>query len=198
MVAHYVGDRKSEYKLPLALATGVIVGHLVNPYYPRNVLFIWDHMVPKLFATDYQTSVGSEWYPYNSWAMLTMSLVAILSYAAGILLTNREEWKTDKPRLFWFLASTLYFVLMMKSRRFVEYFPPSAIMFFAFAARDRLNGLELSRLVKSKVRVARGVHDQRGARRYTQRAGKPRLSGRGGVADEQHARRLDGLSHRLG
>jgi hypothetical protein len=154
MVAHYVCEKKIAYQLPLALLGGIIVGHVVNPYFPRNVLFIWDHIVPKLFATQYETSVGSEWYPYNSWAMFTMSLLAILAYAAGILLTNFEEWKADKARLFWFLASTMYFVLLLKSRRFVEYFPPSAILFFAFAVRDRLKNLELLKVIKSETRAA--------------------------------------------
>jgi hypothetical protein len=153
MLAHYVSDKKIEYKLPIALIGGILVGHVVNPYFPRNVLFIWDHIVPKLFATDYETSVGSEWYPYNSWAMLTMSLVAILAYAAGIFFTNFQEWKTDKARLFWFLVSTMYFVLLMKSRRFVEYFPPSAILFFAFAVRDKLQNLELAKFVKNEARA---------------------------------------------
>ncbi len=157
MVAHYVCDKKIAYKLPLALVSGIIVGHVVNPYFPRNILFIWDHIVPKLFATQYETSVGSEWYPYNSWAMFTMSLVAILSYAAGILFTSFEEWKTDKARLFWFLVATMYFVLLLKSRRFVEYFPPSAILFFAFAVRDRLKNLELSQLIKNETRAVTAI-----------------------------------------
>ena len=157
LIVHYVSEKKIVYPLPLALAAGLVVGHVVNPYFPRNVLFIWDHMVPKLFATDYQTSVGSEWYPYSSWAMLTMSLVAILSYTAGILLTNRDEWKADRPRLFWFLTATLYFVLMMKSRRFVEYFPPAAILFFAFAVRDRLSSVMSSHGFKSRARRAATV-----------------------------------------
>jgi hypothetical protein len=157
MIAHYVCERKIAYQLPLALLGGIIVGHVINPYFPRNVLFIWDHIVPKLFATQYETSVGSEWYPYNSWAMFTMSLVAILAYAAGILVSNFEDWKTDKARLFWFLASTMYFVLLLKSRRFVEYFPPSAILFFAFAVRDRLKNLELSKLLKNETRAALAI-----------------------------------------
>ena len=154
LFVHYVSGKQMVFKLPFALAAGIVVGHVVNPYFPRNVLFIWDHMVPKLFATDYQTSVGSEWYPYSSWAMLTMSIVAILSYAGGILLTNRDEWKADRARLFWFLTATLYFVLMMKSRRFVEYFPPAAILFFAFAVRDRLAGVELPHCFTNRRRGA--------------------------------------------
>jgi asparagine N-glycosylation enzyme membrane subunit Stt3 len=153
MVIHFVSDKKIDYKLPLALAAGIIAGHIVNPYYPRNILFIWDHIVPKLFAVEYETAVGSEWYPYNSWAMLTMSLVAFLAYAAGIFFTNVEEWKTDKARLFWFLVSTMYLVLLMKSRRFVEYFPPSAILFCAFAVRHRFQNLDFSSFLTNKRRA---------------------------------------------
>jgi hypothetical protein len=154
LITHYVSDRVIDYKLPLALAAGIITGHLLNPYYPRNILFIWDHIVPKLFAVNYETAVGSEWYPYSSWAMLTMSLVAFLAYAAGIFFTSVEEWKGDKPRLLWFLISSMYLILLMKSRRFVEYFPPSAIMFFAFAVRHRLPQLDFSGLLSNKRRAA--------------------------------------------
>jgi hypothetical protein len=157
MVVHYLSDRKIEYKLPLALVAGILAGHFINPYYPRNILFIWDHIVPKLFAVEYQTAVGSEWYPYNTWGMFTMSLVAILSYAAGIFFTDAAEWKADKARLFWFLVSTMYLVLLMKSRRFVEYFPPTAILFFAFAVRDRVKNIEFSALLKNRAQAVAAV-----------------------------------------
>lgn len=153
MVVHYVSEKKIDYKMPLALVAGILAGHFINPYYPRNILFIWDHIVPKLFAVNYETAVGSEWYPYNSWMLLTMSLVAILAYAAGIFFTNVEEWKTDKARLFWFLVSTMYLVLLMKSRRFVEYFPPAAILFFAFAVRHRLQSIDFSTFLRNRPRA---------------------------------------------
>jgi len=154
IIVHYVVDRKIDYRLAIAAGAGIIAGHIVNPYFPNNIMFIRDHIVPKLFATDYATSVGSEWYPYDSWKLLTMSMVAIVAYVAGIVLTNRNEWLTDKPRLFWFLTATMYFALLMKSRRFVEYFPPSAIMFFAFSVRESLRRIDLARLFKSEVRIA--------------------------------------------
>jgi hypothetical protein len=97
--------------------------------------------------------VGSEWYPYSSWGFFTLSLVAILAYLAALLMTNREEWKQDKPRLFWFLVSTMYFVLLLKSRRFVEYFPPTAVMFLAFSVRGWLKNLTFNRLVQTEARV---------------------------------------------
>ncbi|HKP85874.1 MAG TPA: hypothetical protein VJZ26_07255 [Blastocatellia bacterium] len=157
IVTHFFSDKKIEYKIALAVGLGIVVGHVINPYFPNNVLFIWDHIIPKLFATEYKTGVGTEWYPFSSWALITTSLVAMLCYAGGILLTDLAEWKRDKPRLFWFLASTMYLVLTFKSRRFVEYFPPSAVIFFAFASRERLKNLDWSFVREKRARAAAAV-----------------------------------------
>ncbi|MCS6805919.1 MAG: hypothetical protein RMM98_07620 [Acidobacteriota bacterium] len=153
VATHYIVERKIEYRLIVALGVGLIAGLVLHPYFPRNLVFMWNHVVPKLFATEYQTSVGSEWYPYNSWLFLTLSLVAVLSYLTSLLITNRDEWLKDKPRLFWLLTSTMYFFLLLKSRRFVEYFPPTAIMLLAFSLRDALKNLDFSRLLRNEVRV---------------------------------------------
>jgi len=153
VLTHYLTEKKIEYKLVVGVGAGIAAGLLVNPYFPRNVLFIWNHIVPKLFATEYATSVGSEWYPYNSWAFFTLSLVALLAYFGAVLVTNREEWRQDKPRLFWFLVSTMYLFLLLKSRRFVEYFPPSAVMFLAFSLRGWLKDLNLARWLRTEARV---------------------------------------------
>jgi asparagine N-glycosylation enzyme membrane subunit Stt3 len=157
VVTHFLSEKKIEYKIALAVGLGIIVGHVVNPYFPNNVLFIWDHIIPKMFATEYQIGVGTEWYPFSSWTLITTSLVAILCYAGGILLTDRAEWKQDKPRLFWFLVSTMYLVLTFKSRRFVEYFPPAVVMFLAFASRERLKNLEWTLAAGKRARAAASI-----------------------------------------
>ncbi|HEX5736558.1 MAG TPA: hypothetical protein VF131_27245 [Blastocatellia bacterium] len=153
VVVHFIGEKKIDYKIPLAIGAGIIAGHVINPYFPNNVFFIWDHIVPKMFATDYEIGVGTEWYPFSSWVLVTTSLVAVVAYVGGILLTDRAEWKQDKSRLFWFLASTMYLVLTFKSRRFVEYFPPSAVIFLAFASREHLKRIDWTFISAKRARV---------------------------------------------
>jgi hypothetical protein len=111
---------------------------VINPYFPKNILFLWNHIVPKIFAFQYKTSVGSEWYPYSSWLFFSLSAVALLGYLFALLWTNREEWFHDPMKLFWLLTSSMYLFLMLKSRRFVEYFPPIAILFLAIVLRNSL------------------------------------------------------------
>lgn len=140
VVTFLVTERRFDYKLLIAGGAGIAAGLVINPYFPQDVLFLWNHIVPKIFAFSYQTNVGSEWYPYSSWLLFTLAPVAMLSYLGGVFWTNRNEWKSDPPRLFWFLVASMYLYLLIKSRRFVEYFPPAAVLFLAFAVRSELRG----------------------------------------------------------
>ncbi len=157
LLVFYYCPRKIEYKLPLVVTGGIIVGLVVNPYFPRNILFLYDHIVPKIFSAHYATAVGSEWYPYNSWALLILAPAAMLSYLIAVLITNREEWKRDKARLFWFLSSTVYLFLLFKSRRFIEYFPTFAVTFLAFSAREFARREKVEKRFASALLVAAAV-----------------------------------------
>ena len=94
-------------------------------------------MVPKIFVADYATSVGAEWLPYSSWALVTLLPGAGGAYLLALALTNREEWRHDTARYCWALTATLYLVLLLKSRRFVEYFPPAALLTSRSPSRSR-------------------------------------------------------------
>jgi hypothetical protein len=149
-----ITEKRFDLRLLLAGTIGIVAGLVVNPYFPRNIFFLWNHIVPKIFATSYQTSVGSEWYPYNTWLLIKFSAIAMLSYLGGIFWTNREEWKSDSPRLFWFLSASLYLILVFKSRRFVEYFPPAAVLFCALTFRDSLSRVSFEDALATWTRKA--------------------------------------------
>jgi hypothetical protein len=157
MVVHWVVTRRIEYPLLVGVASGIIVGLVVHPYFPRNVLFLWNHVAPKLLTDHYATSVGTEWYPYSSWLFFLNAPLALAAYLGALFLTNREEWCQDAPRLFWFLVSTLYLVLLLKSRRFVEYFPPSAVLFLAFTMRGWLWDITVAWVLQRKTHLAAAI-----------------------------------------
>jgi hypothetical protein len=157
LLVFYFTERKIEFRLTGSVLGGIAAGLIVNPYFPRNVFFLYDHIVPKIFASNYATSVGSEWYPYNSLALLTLATLALLSYLIAVTITNRNEFLEDKPRLFWFLISTLYLFLLFKSRRFIEYFPPCAILFLAFATRPYLRDEKVLKRVAFSACIALAV-----------------------------------------
>lgn len=135
MLAHYVVDRTVEYRLLFAVSAGIAAGLVLHPYFPNDIKFLWHHVVPKLFDAEYATSVGREWYPYNTWEWLTRSWVAVLAFLTALLTAQWSQLKRDQAVLYWLLTGALYFFLFLKSRRFAEYFPAYAVMFLAFASR---------------------------------------------------------------
>lgn len=157
ILAHWITRGRLEYGLVLGAAAGMAFALVVNPYFPSNVRFLWNHVVPKIFVADYATSVGAEWLPYSSWALVTLLPGAAVAYLLALALTNRDEWRHDTARLFWALTATLYLVLLLKSRRFVEYFPPAALLALAFTLKAPLARLDLRRIRWTEGRLATAV-----------------------------------------
>ncbi len=151
VAARWLMDRKLHWQ-PLAFSSaGVVLGLLINPYFPENLAFIYRHIIPKL--TDATSiSVGNEWFPYRTATLLENSGVAILAFLLGVIalgMTNR--------RMSVAAASSLLLVMgfgfmLFQSRRWIEYAPPFALIFAALAwsplIRDwQTNQRRLSRLL---------------------------------------------------
>ncbi|MCA1593015.1 MAG: hypothetical protein LC754_10275 [Acidobacteria bacterium] len=122
---------------------GTGLGYVVNPYFPRNVQLVYEHLAMKVTTKDFSTPVGGEWYPYNTWEFLQNCFVAIVAMLAGYLAFRDSDKKATERTLFFLLFSTFLMVVNMRWRRFSEYWPPFAILFAAFAlepfiARARL------------------------------------------------------------
>ncbi|GIK42299.1 MAG: hypothetical protein BroJett011_61320 [Chloroflexota bacterium] len=118
---------------PLAYAAlGLGLGLIINPYFPHNLIFIYHHLFPKL--TDATAiSVGNEWYPYQTWTLVENSGPALLLFVAGAFALGLREQRLDTKTATVFLLSVLFGLMLFKSRRFVEYFPPFALIFAILA-----------------------------------------------------------------
>ncbi len=58
-------ERRFEWR-PLAYTVGgMLLGNLINPYFPQNLYLFWEHFITKVkVGSDFAVSVGGEWYPY--------------------------------------------------------------------------------------------------------------------------------------
>lgn len=138
MFVFYVEKREISIRPLVAVVVGIAAGLIINPYFPDNVSFLWNAIQMKILSDSFQASVGNEWYPLKTLVLLKDAAIPLAAYLVGILLTNRDEWKNDPPRLFWFLLSTMWLLMLFKSRRFIEFFPPAALLFLIFAMRPWL------------------------------------------------------------
>jgi hypothetical protein len=125
-------ERRFEYRPLIFIGAGILIGMLVNPYFPDNITFSIRHMLPKLLDAT-SVRVGNEWYPYETGQLLENSLPALLAFASGILALGLSTRKMDVRTAFALLTVLLFGLMLFQARRFVEYFPPFALIFAAFA-----------------------------------------------------------------
>ncbi|MFQ5518526.1 MAG: hypothetical protein ACE5E3_00850 [Mariprofundus sp.] len=151
MVVIYVEQKKVDIRPLIAVLVGIVAGLLINPYFPDNVSFLWNAIQMKILSDSFQASVGNEWYPLKTLTLLKDAAIPLAAYLLGILLTNRDEWKNDPARLFWFLLSSMWLLMLFKSRRFIEFFPPAALLFFIFAIRPWLQQQSLGQWLKQRT-----------------------------------------------
>jgi hypothetical protein len=142
--ALWLVERRLDLRPVLYAGLGVTAGLILNPYFPHNLAFIVQHIVPKLLDAT-AVSVGSEWYPYNTGQLLENSPLALLAFISGALALGLSHQRMNVRTATTFLLACLFGLMLFQSRRFIEYFPPFALIFAAFAwspliqrARDRI------------------------------------------------------------
>jgi len=131
-LAVWIGDRRLDLRPFVYTSLGVAAGLIINPYFPANIVFAYQHFVPKLFETT-AVSVGNEWYPYTTAQLLSNSPAALLAFLSGGMALGLSGRRADARTVAAFLLAVLFGFMLFQSRRFVEYFPPFALLFAAFA-----------------------------------------------------------------
>jgi hypothetical protein len=100
--------RRPSWGLLLYPAAGVLLGNIVNPYFPNNLLFSYLHMLPKVFQlvglshSEEVIRVGNEWYPYetgymfeSSWLALVMVPLGFLGMAVGLVISVTRRLRNE-------------------------------------------------------------------------------------------------------
>jgi hypothetical protein len=125
-------ERRIELRSLLYISGGIILGMLINPYFPYNLIFSYHHMLPKLTDAT-SVRVGNEWYPYDTKQLLENSLPAFSAFASGILALGLSGRKMDSRTALGLFVALLFGLMLFQARRFIEYFPPFALIFAVFA-----------------------------------------------------------------
>lgn len=137
LVTVYVGARwVLEGRLDLSplvyTSLGIGLGLIINPYFPENVTFIYQHLAPKL--TDATAiKVGKEWYPYETWTLVENSGLALLVFVAGAFGLGLQERRMSLSTATLLGLATVFGLMLFKSRRFIEYYPAFVWLFCALA-----------------------------------------------------------------
>ncbi len=136
-----VTEVRFEWRPLVYVLAGCAAGLVINPYFPHNLQLLVEHMQIKLTANDFDTKVGSEWYPYDTWEFLGNSIVACIAMFAGYLAFEPSERRRAHFPLFFLLFVTALMIMTARWRRIAEYWPPFAVLFAAFSLQPWLQGL---------------------------------------------------------
>jgi hypothetical protein len=130
VAATWICDRRFRPDLLAAAAGGVLVGLVCTPYFPAYFQFILHHFGDKLLP-DESLRVGREWFPYDPAALLANALPAMLYVAFGANVLAERGVRRDAPGLAALLVAMVFLMLTLRSKRFIEYFAPTATVFVA-------------------------------------------------------------------
>ena len=131
LLAVLMVERRIEYKPLLFIGGGILLGMLINPYFPDNIIFSWNHMFPKLTDAT-SVRVGNEWFPYDTKQIVENSFPSLIAFVSGMFALGLSGRKMDVRTAFTLLVALLFGFMFLQARRFVEYFPPFALIFASF------------------------------------------------------------------
>ncbi len=135
-------ERRFEWRPLVYTFGGMVLGNVINPYFPQNLYLFSEHFFEKFkVGSDFVVSVGGEWYPYNGQELLMNFPIALIAMLVGYILFAPKNGKLPEKSTFFLMFVTVLLVAQFRSKRFAEYFPPFAILFAAFSWRDFLTPL---------------------------------------------------------
>jgi hypothetical protein len=135
-----ITEHRFEWRPLVYVIAGCVLGLVINPYFPHNLQLLVEHMQIKLTASEFDTKVGSEWYPYDSWEFLGNSAVACIAMLVGYLFFEPTERRRGQYPIFFLLLSTALMIMTARWKRIAEYWPPFAVLFAGFSLRPWLAG----------------------------------------------------------
>lgn len=150
-------ERRLVWK-PVAYASaGLVVGFLINPYFPDSLYFLARHL-PDVAGSGTGVPPSAEWVSYASWDLFQTTRGAWLLLLTGILVMTFYRLGLSRRTLFHFLSCCMMLILFLRARRFVEYWPLFVALFSASAIQEASG--EIVSLIKRPPKPA-DVQDRR-------------------------------------
>jgi hypothetical protein len=144
VVAQLLTHEKINWKIFLFGVSGFILGIIINPYFPKNIPFLYSQIfLTGIGAKPYS---GGEWRPYDTWYWASISVIPLFIFLAGAVIAFARNIKIDAKKLTLFIFSLFLLTLLWKSKRFIEYWP-----FFAASCGIIFVGAEFEKWFEKRI-----------------------------------------------
>jgi hypothetical protein len=135
VLTRWVMERRFVWSPFLNAALGLILGFVLNPYFPDNSIFLWNHLQEYLLRPT-PVPVSMEWTEYSSWILFDSCRGAWIFLCVGILALVFQGRVLSRQSLTFFFVNLLFLVMFFRAKRFVEYWPVFAVLFSASALQE--------------------------------------------------------------
>jgi hypothetical protein len=130
-VSYLVYYGKLELKALLYTLAGIVLGIVVNPYFPNNLNLLYVQVV-KIGFFEHGPIVNLEWMSLSSWALFLSSWAVFFALFLVLLLTMRSNKRFSFHTVLLFLQSAAFLLIHLKYARGVDQFVPFVILLCAF------------------------------------------------------------------
>jgi NPCBM/NEW2 domain len=125
------GERHLPWRMALLTAAGWAAGVLTYPYAGGMYEFLKLQVVGSGLSPEVR--VGNEWFPYTDALFLVkMAAVVLLTWAIALLVRLRSGPRLDAAETTLVVLNFLFLLLTVKSKRFIEYWPPVCLLSAAY------------------------------------------------------------------
>ena len=128
-------DHRWSWKPAVWALVGMLLGWLIHPNFPNNIQGFFVQNVLVIFHQLHKTvdlHMGGELNSMTARSLINVNPATLIPLWLGILVAIVRPFATNTRTLFLFVASTIYLVLTLNTKRFAEYWIPVTGLFNAF------------------------------------------------------------------
>jgi len=140
LLGAFLAGQAVPWRNGLVVLAGLVTANVVNPYLPANLEFLY-MQVGIMAVNEAGLRSGTGWQPYGSWFIVESSWPTWLACFVVLTLALAARRSTVTARTVGlFMVMAMFFVLLLKSLRWMEYWPVFSMLFAASAADDLVRG----------------------------------------------------------
>jgi hypothetical protein len=137
-------SKKFDYRILLYSLIGTILGLMINPYFPNNMLMLYT----QIFKVNFIANLYNvEWKAWPFFEFIKNNVLVLFYFILASIILARNK-KITKNTAFYLLLSLFFLVYTLKSRRMQEYLVPFSILMLVFFSNGILRTFEKKRYSK--------------------------------------------------
>jgi len=137
-------SKKFDYRILLYPFIGIIIGLVINPYFPNNISLLFT----QIFKVNFVANLFNvEWKPWTFFEFIKNNILVLFYITISIFILIKNK-KITKTQSLYFLLTVFFFIYTIISRRMQEYLVPFSILTISLLLNFYLIKFDKNKLLK--------------------------------------------------